>query len=485
MNKKPVTETIVTHSRFLIALLVTIFLFRLGSSIIHPPTVQHDRLHHHQYIRALAHGSYEKNYEGPYYYGIAAVHTIISRTIRDSFFPDSHRQNISNGIIATNAILFLALIFGLAKLFSLLTSEKEYALLMTALSLSFPVLHRSFNMARPENLMIVALVWGLYVLIRLLQEEHCRRVLTRLLLASSFLFALCVTQKITGIVACISAVFAAGWCTSTKFSYRLKVIALSITSVSLISASLWGAQYALSGSTFYRHHEQCGDSCGPNDLAVLYRVSPTAVWASPFRNTHANSMINILLTDFYGDYWRYGIDAPLYGKRRAIRVTRVRIGILVTCSYSILFLICLLYLIRQKPYRQYYRLPYGAQALLCIPLAGYCFLLIACFITPYRQSEFDLIKWEYILWILPFLTIPILGVLEDSKQNRLTPSIQYACYALIIAGLIQSTPLYHQWIMRPVRMFISNDRKAKPVSNQNFTPLPAPPTAVACLHAFS
>lgn len=432
-----------------VLLILLISAVRIFSASVHPTSIQHDRLHHHQFIRALVVGSYERNYEGPYYYLIAAGMSVAVRELQElSLFPQSSRSFISYGIVGANLLLFAFFIAGILKLGKLFKLSFPGYLLLFAFSASFPVIHRSFNMARPENLMLVLTVWAFYFLLSELLSDEGDKNLWRNRIAFIILLAFCVTQKVTGLIVLAATLAVILTVSKRSAGERLKLIATSAILTLILSTALWFTQYQLSGSVFFQHRESCGSNCGPETLSVFYRFNPLKVWNRPFRNSHKDSMLNILYVDLYGDYWRYGIDAPIYSAKRWFRYLRVRTGIVVSTIFFLLLAggICCYLKGNLKLALKQKRLP-PMIALSIVPFAGYLFLILASFTTPYGKHKFDLIKWEYILWGLPFIAFPVVSFYEQQKHPLVRAAIYSLSVIVITGGLIQSLPLYEKWLL--------------------------------------
>jgi len=158
-------------------------------------------------------------------------------------------------------------------------------------------------------------------------------------------------------------------------------------------------------------------------------------------------MHNILYVDLFGDYWRYGIDARIYPVSEhdnSFRLFRVRTGILFSSVFMIALLFSLFWCVRRYSgflNNSLNRVPF----LFLLPLGGHFFLIAASYVSDYGLHKFDIMKWEYVLWGMPFLCVPMIGIIEIEKSGKTRTFVAAAMIIVIVGGFLQSPPLFEKW----------------------------------------
>src|SRR4029079_13380321 len=190
-------------------------------------------------------------------------------------------------------------------------------IMFVALCTFFPPLQRSFGMLRPENLITAGAPYVCASFVSLWRATSISR-------SGAMLIVLLAAQKISGL-------FLIAGLTASTVVWRPDLIRLRIRSAMLICtvlAALFLGQRVATGYWFFESEQ----FANPNyqtapTISLFFKFNPLAAWQQPFRNAHKDSMLNILLIDMFGDYWRYGIDQASLPTSLEWRLFRARLGI--------------------------------------------------------------------------------------------------------------------------------------------------------------
>ena len=138
---------------------------RIWNAVVYDLRQQHDMHVHIGYLRDLAGGHLPTTYNAPWYYVLTCV--VAAPVIAACrLLGTSERTLLHATVGVSGTVLFLAFMAGCLALGRELgfgaSGARWYALLVCA----FPVVARTFNMARPENLLLTLTPWTLLLLLR-------------------------------------------------------------------------------------------------------------------------------------------------------------------------------------------------------------------------------------------------------------------------------------------------------------------------------
>ena len=150
-----------------------------------------------------------------------------------------------------------------------------------------------------------------------------------------------ITQKITGFLFIIFITFL-----FLIFSSKSKVILKIFFSSLLLSFIYFLFHYVITGIPFYETSDVrmfgtdiVGIINTYAPLSILYKIDLIDAWVNPLRDSQWLSMWNILIIDFYGDYWNSGFFKKTLVKVKYLNVENIgRISII---NSLIFFLVCL------------------------------------------------------------------------------------------------------------------------------------------------
>ncbi len=71
---------------------------------------------------------------------------------------------------------------------------------------------------------------------------------------------------------------------------------------------------------------------------------------------------------------------------------------------------------------------------------GFAVLILAS-LTAYKPSKFDTIKWEYIVFFMPFAMIPLSHLANKPGNRYWNVAVKTVLMFLVLAGIVQSIAL--------------------------------------------
>ena len=147
---------------------------RIWNAVVYNLRQQHDMHVHIGYLRDLLEGHLPATYNAPWYYVLTCV--LASPVIAVCrLLGTSERRLLYTAVGVSGTVLFLTFMAGCLALGRELrfgvSGARWYALLVC----TFPVVARTFNMARPENLLLTLTPWTLLLLLRSAPAVVARR----------------------------------------------------------------------------------------------------------------------------------------------------------------------------------------------------------------------------------------------------------------------------------------------------------------------
>jgi hypothetical protein len=414
---------------------------RIWNAVVYDLRHQHDMQVHIGYLRDLAGGHLPTTYNAPWYYILTCV--LASPVIAACrLLGTSERTLLHAAVGVSGTALFLAFMAGclaLGREFGFGASgARWYALLVCA----FPVVARTFNMARPENLLLTLTPWTLLLLLRSAPAAVARRGWAtqgwRFWTVSGAL-GLMVAQKIGGLTlaATAPAFLAVGAPGASPRRYVRCALPIWIAAAA-VAGMLIAAQWLVAGTVPFHHDRGADPMFRSTPASFFWHLDPVSAWQHPFRDWHRESMPEILLIDLYGDYWRAGFDEPGLQRSERARVSRARFGIVASVWFLLLWTGSLAVLQARRVARPgHASLGLALTAAAALPLLASAAYLGAAALRFYAPVDGDIAKWEYIVWVFVFLPIPVVQALSslDRQPARLARAALLACAA---AGCLQS-----------------------------------------------
>ena len=313
---------------------------RIWNAVVYDLRHQHDMHVHIGYLRDLAGGHLPTTYNAPWYYVLTCV--VAAPVIAACrLLGTSERTLLHATVGVSGTVLFLAFMAGCLALGRELgfgaSGARWYALLVCA----FPVVARTFNMARPENLLLTLTPWTLLLLLRWAPAAVARpgwASAGRRFWTVSAALGLMVAQKLGGLTLAAAApaflVVGAPGAPARRYARS----ALQIwTATAAVATILIAAQWLVAGTAPFRHDRGADPMFQSVPPSFFWHLDPVSVWQHPFRDWHRGSMPEILLIDLYGDYWRAGFDEPGLHRSERARVSRARIGIVASVGFLLLW----------------------------------------------------------------------------------------------------------------------------------------------------
>jgi len=414
---------------------------RIWNAVVYDLRHQHDMQVHIGYLRDLAGGHLPATYNAPWYYLLTCV--LASPAIAVCRLLDtSERTLLQTAVGVSGTTLFLAFMAGCLALGRELgfgaSGARWYALLVCA----FPVVARTFNMARPENLLLTLTPWTLLLLLRAAPAAVARTGWVipgwRFWTVSAAL-GLMVAQKIGGLTLATTApVFLAVGAPGVPPRRYVRSALQIWIAVGAVAVMLIAAQWVVAGTMPFRHDRGADPMFRSPPASFFWHLDLISAWQHPFRDWHRGSLPEILLIDLYGDYWRAGFDEPGLHRSERARVSRARFGIVAAVGFLLLWTGSLVVLQARRVARPgQASLSLALTAAAALPLVASAAYLGAAALRFYAPVDGDIAKWEYIVWVFVFLPIPIVQALSslDGQPARLARAALLACTA---AGCLQS-----------------------------------------------
>ena len=416
---------------------------RIWNAVVYDFRQQHDMQVHIGYLRDLAGGHLPTTYNAPWYYVLTCV--LASPVIAACrLLGTSERTLLHTAVGVSGTALFLAFMAGCLALGRELgfgaSGARWYALLVCA----FPVVARTFNMMRPENLLLTLTPWTLLLLLRSAPAAVARTGWAirgwRFWTVSAAL-GLMVAQKIGGLTlaATAPAFLVVGAPGAPLRRYVRSALQIWIAAAA-VAGMLIAAQWLVAGTTPFRHDRGADPMFQSAPASFFWHLDPVSAWQHPFRDWHRGSLPEILLIDLYGDYWRAGFDEPGLHRSERARVARARFGIVASVWFLLLWTGSLAVLQARRVVRPgQASLSLALTAAAALPLLASAAYLGAAALRFYAPVDGDIAKWEYIVWVFVFLPIPIVQALSslDGQPARLARA-RAALLACAAAGCVQS-----------------------------------------------
>ncbi len=414
---------------------------RLGNPLVMDLRFAHDAQLHLPYLNNLLHLRLTDYYVLPWYYLACLLHALPLMPFWAAGAV-SELQLLSFGVALCNLHIFLWLLAGLWRLARRLELAPGQTLAWLALCATLPPLVRSLNMVRPENLQlallpwIVVMAWDLGAAAQAGDASRRGRIWLLAVLAAA-----CVTQKVGGAAAMAGVglvmLLDPGPAAARRLAdlIGLAGLALAITAAAAVAYHLLTGTWIFwdSDATGFAHYLHSAPA------RFFYTFDPAHVWADPWRNAQRYSMWNILYADLFGDYWQYAIFNTNIGPVLGRSLARARLGLAAASLFGALTLsgaVCLLrdWLTAKGAER---RPRWWRAGLSLQPLLGLAYVALGCLLV-FNPAKGDTIKWEYLVWGLPFLCLPAALLPGRLRGGRGRAALEAALAGLMLAGLFQS-----------------------------------------------
>ena len=286
---------------------ITIYLF---NSFNYDLKFQHDAQLHNYPIFHILNLDFDK-IETPYgliYYFFVSFFSIFSYPFYKLQILDP-RESFYLMVRISNFFLY-----SLSFLYSYKISKKIFkndifiSILPTILIFSLAPIHRTFLMVRPENIIILFVLMSLYFLIKLLKNKNLNKNNYIILLISLFLVG---SIKLNGFI------YVLCFFTFLLFFYEKNIQIFKLSLLVFISIYIYYYIHShISLLTVYDRPYNIDEAIKLDkvglfnlgkDLSLFLNFSFIDAWQNTYKYSQADSMINTLLLDLYGDYYGYGI----------------------------------------------------------------------------------------------------------------------------------------------------------------------------------
>lgn len=212
--------------------------------------------------------------------------------------PGYIEQVFSNSIQNTNLLI---LIFGLIGFYKfLLLKEFKTSQIYLAFSalVFFPQTINLLLTMKPEIFAFSCLTWSLFFIEKYLLNYELKYLILFTIPTVFILTSKATIIAMTGILF-LSLVF------YNKFNFFTfnSLVGLSVLASLFLIISY--ENYIANQMTIFDHLVTNPEMMQTADLSFLYKINFRELYADPFRHTHANSLIDIILLDTFGDYFRW------------------------------------------------------------------------------------------------------------------------------------------------------------------------------------
>ena len=414
---------------------------RIWNAVVYDLRHQHDMHVHIGYLRDLAGGHVPATYNAPWYYLLTCL--LGSPVIAVCRLLGTSERTLLHAVLGVSGTaLFLAFMAGCLALGRQLGFGASGACWYALLVCAFPVVARTFNMMRPENLLLTLTPWTLLLLLRWAPAAVARTgwaIRDWRFWTVSAALGLMVAQKIGGLtLAATAPAFLVVGAPGVPLRRHLRSALRIWTAAAAVTGTLIAAQWLVAGTTPFHHDRGADPMFRSPPASFFWHLDPVSVWQHPFRDWHRGSLPDILLIDLYGDYWRAGFDQPGLLQSERARMARARFGIVASVGFLLLWTGSLAVLQARRVVRPgQASLVRTLTAAAVLPLLASAAYLGAAALRFYAPVDGDIAKWEYIVWVFVFLPIPIVQALSslDGRPARLARAAVLACAA---AGCVQS-----------------------------------------------
>ncbi len=401
---------------------------------------QHDTWLHHWYlIRVMLRDfSLIQSEYGIFYYLYVSFFSLFTYPL---FIYDliSAKQGLYLTIKLSNIPLIILTTFFLYKSLKIFIKKDYLICLSILLFFSYSPIQRTFLMARPENLMILISILIFYFSFKydFFNNQKIKYILI-------FLFFLMITQKITGFLFIIFITFL-----FLIFSSKSKVILKIFFSSLILSFIYFLFHYVVTGIPFYETSDVrmfgtdiVGIINTYAPLSILYKIDLIDAWVNPLRDSQWLSMWNILIIDFYGDYWNSGFFQKDFGEGKIFECKK-NIGRISIINSLIFFLVCLytvLLNLKTKILIKKINHNYFIDLGFLFFLSG-LFLLIPAALLRLPVETSSIFKWEYISFFLWPISAIGYYFIENSEKNLHIKIIFTLLISATLVGFFQNLPI--------------------------------------------
>jgi hypothetical protein len=417
-------------------------------------THQADPYFHHAYVIAIVNLQGFEYYAAPYYYLVVALLSSPLAALSRFHLIDGPAF-LALAAMWSNTVLLVLYAFGCMALARHLRFRPSERLIYVGLCCFVPIVERAFSFLRPENLILMLAPWAtIFILIcwraMRFSVPGLRNPAFWPAVASLGVMA---TQKMSGLamvggLGILSVLLMRG-----PLVRRLAWLWRPATVLTVVVVLLATVHWLYSGIWFFEHpvYEPWRVNISA-PLSVFTNFDPVAAWDNPFRNTHKESMWNILFIDLFGDYWEYGYanlgSEGAFGVPLEWKLYRARFGILASGVFVLLYTLSVMVLLLSA-----LRIRGNARPDVIderAALSGLFFLGLIIFVLSalaglYHPGKGDIFKWEYIVMFVPFMMLPIPHLLQSTENRAARRAIAVVAVLIIVCSVLQS-----MWLPSPI-----------------------------------
>ena len=433
------------NNRLITSFLVFILLCQIGLRIHNGCSYNfsikgHDGGSHADYLTSLAHhlSIKKKNnqrYNPPVYYFFVLAHTKLAGTIDSS---QIWGNVLNNTVVLANTHLFLWCIGGLFFLGKKVGFSLNLNLIFIILTLSVPVFQRIFNMARPEILTLATTPWVFGLAKDLMDnpEKKGLNVISIKFWILVLLSAIGLTSKVCGLFVLSGLLFYIFFKQTGSLLQKAQVTTTLCIIVLMLAIPILIIHHKMSNVPFFEHPGIEGTKYSNSaPLSFFTNLSFRRLLISPYRNHHSDSMMGILLSDLYGDYWGYGVWSRVL--REDPPKNKLRFSVLSSMLFFVLYLLALISLVLKMFHIKHVKNLWDVLTMNVIVMGAILYLIIACEIA-FNPVKGDTVKWEYIIWAVPFMTLCITFAVTKVEWRKLNKVSVFTIGYLVFTGFYMS-----------------------------------------------
>ena len=347
----------------------------------------------------------------------------------------SPREAFYLTIRISNTFLFILTFFlsyNLSK--KIFKSSDFYSLLPVIIIFSFSSIHRTFFMARVENIFIPLVLLIISLTYDLLKKKSLNKKNTFFLIFSIFIIG---SQQINGLIFIFTYFFFL-LLFYKDYKNLLKFFVITL----FLICCYYILHYYIVGSSVVKLPYEMDSKIGKIGLFnlgqsfnIFYNFSFSNSWENPLRYAQSNSMLNTFFLDLFGDYYGYGHfnykknDGAMTKDLVVCLANINRVSLILSIIFFLFFIISIIFYIFKINLKNTKDKIFLFQILSF--LSG-IFVIVAITIRLYEPNH-TLFKWEYINYCLIGSSFIITNyIIYLKKNNNILNKIQLFLFFLLI-----------------------------------------------------
>ena len=409
MVKSTLYKKLFSYNKFtLLIFFLSLYFLASKLNLNYLSTNSPDFQYYKDYIEYFFHNSKQTGREqGLLYFFLVSF---VLKNGQNHFAPGYEFELISNAIQITNFLLYF---IGLAGLFMLLHLKgfKINNILISFIGLNF--LPQTINLLitmKPEILAFALLTWILYYFEKFVLTKKFNFLLYTIIPG---ILLLTTKGSIVGMTVLVFILLIA----IHRKSFTLKNIFLILLLITLFSSPILIENFK-ANQILLIDHTPGSTTIDMNQIAAsnfIYHINFLELFTNPYKNTHADSLIGIILLDTFGDYFQwyaYNDHNALNYFKKEIKsiyyVTHWRQFFSIVLSL-IFYLLCFFYGFKKSKNKIY----------LFLPILGISILLIQAYGFPSRNfnaGTAELFKSHYYAFLFLISASFLFTIVLDKKK---------------------------------------------------------------------